>query len=295
MAGCFLALFSWSLIARSSGSGWVQALGAVLGALFLVGLLAPWVALRGAQVVCADALPDAPAGERTPLTLQVDRPLRITPLVPAGVAALAGGPSSGPRPATVELIPDRRGVLTTITVEVASSAPFGLLWWGRRVEVALPVALHVAPRQGAAREVERSVHASAGEAPRRVEALSGEPRGVRPYQPGDPRHGVHWPATAHAGELMVRQWERQVDDPVVIEVSLPPGPIQAEAEAERVMATVGELLARGVPVVLVTVEASGRVQRQVRDRRELGRRMARAITPTLSPPRRRSSDPRGAG
>ncbi len=54
-----------------------------------------------------------------------------------------------------------------------------------------------------------------------VPAGLGDPRGVRPYTSGDPRRSVHWPATAHVGALMVRETERTVEDPVVIDVVLP--------------------------------------------------------------------------
>ena len=82
---------------------------------------------------------------------------------------------------------------------------------------------------------------------------------------------------------MVRERERQTEEPVVIEVTLPADPAEAEAEAERVMAVVARCLARGQPVVLGTLEAEGRCLRQVRDRVDLGRRMARAV-PAPGPP-----------
>jgi hypothetical protein len=88
---------------------------------------------------------------------------------------------------------------------------------------------------------------------------------------------VHWPATSHVGSLMVREKERQTDDPIIVEVVLPPDPEQAEAEAERVMAAVTHHLLRGRSVVLATRESEGRTVRLVRDRIDLGRRLARAV------------------
>ena len=117
----------------------------------------------------------------------------------------------------------------------------------------------------------------------RVPAGSGEPRGVRPYQPGDTRRSVHWPATSHVGSLMVRETERQTDDPIIVDVVLPPDPQQAEAESERVMAALSPYLARGRSVVLATLEPEGRTVRLVRDRVDLGRRLARAVAPAPAP------------
>ena len=79
---------------------------------------------------------------------------------------------------------------------------------------------------------------------------------------------------------MVRERERQNDEPVVIEVVLPRDPGEAEAEAERVMGVVARYLTRGQLVVLGTLEAEGRRVRPVRDRVDLGRRLARAVPPT---------------
>jgi uncharacterized protein (DUF58 family) len=129
---------------------------------------------------------------------------------------------------------------------------------------------------------------STGDAPLRVPAGAGEPRGVRPYQPGDTRRSVHWPATSHVGSLMVRERERQTDDPIIVDVVLPPDPQQAEAESERVMAGVARHLVRGQSVVLATMEAEGRTVRLVRDRIDLGRRLARAVT---SPTRNEAAAP----
>ena len=70
------------------------------------------------------------------------------PAVPAGTWPRR--PAGGPRgPAgRGDVTPERRGVLDAVSVELASCAPFGLLWWAREVEVPLPRPLHVAPRYG---------------------------------------------------------------------------------------------------------------------------------------------------
>ena len=97
-----------------------------------------------------------------------------------------------------------------------------------------------------------------GEAALRVPSTIGEPRGVRPYAPGDPRRAVHWPATSHSGTLMVRESERQTDDPVMVELVLPQDPVAAEEEAHL-----------GV---------------QLRDRVDLARRSIRACGADAHPP-----------
>jgi len=277
VAASVITMAAWTGVAHSSGSGWVQAVGALLGAFLLVGLVAPvWPAAR-ATVACTAAPMDGRAGSPLELTFEADRPIRIRPIFPSGAQRQAGGGQRGRRTVVLAAMPGRRGILDAVVVEVGSSAPFGLLWWARQIEVPLPHLVHVAPRSGPGGGV-RSVHDdSAGEAAPRVPAGVGEPRGVRPYAPGDPRRAVHWPATSHAGILMVRESERTTDDPVFVELVLPRDPAAAEAQAERMMAGVSECLARLQPVVLATTERTGRIVRPVTDRVDLGRRLARSV------------------
>jgi len=277
VAGSIVTLAAWAGVAHSSGSGWVQAVGALLAAFLLVGLVAPvWPAQR-ARVTCTASPFDGQAGRPAELTVEADRPVRIRPVFPRGPDHQAGGRQRGSRSVVLEVTPLRRGVLDAVVVEVGSSAPFGLLWWTREVELPLPRHLHVAPRTRDADDRPVTTRDAVGEAAPRVPSAIGEPRGVRPYRPGDPRRAVHWPATSHAGTLMVRETERPTDDPVLVELVLPREPDAAEAEAERTMAVVAEHLARHRPVVLATREPDGRVVRPVPDRLDLGRRLARAV------------------
>jgi len=279
VAGSLVATVAWAGVAHSSGSGWVQAIGALLAAVLLIGLVMPAVPARRAVVTCTACPSDGEAGRALTLTLSANGPVRIRPRFPVGATARAGGRPHGARTVEVEVVPDRRGMVESVAVEVASCAPFGILWWAREIEVALPRPLYVAPRAGRPDALQTEGDHASGEAPIRVAAVAGEPRGIRPYRSGDARHSVHWPATSHTGTLMVREVERQTDDPLVIDVVLPTDRLEAEAVTERMMATVGRELAVGRPVVLGTLEADGHVTRMVLDRIDLGRRLARAVAP----------------
>jgi uncharacterized protein (DUF58 family) len=284
VAGSVVAVLAWGAVAHSSGSGWVQAVGALLAAVLAIGIVAPAVPARRASVTCTASPSDGQAGLPATLTVTANAPIRLTPRRPAGPPTSAAGPVRGPRAVEVSVTPDHRGVVRTAFVELASCAPFGLLWWAREVEVVLPRPFHVAPRLGEAGPIGTVADAFAGEAVARVPAGVGEPRGVRPYQPGDTRGSVHWPATSHVGSLMVREKERQTDDPIVIDLVLPPDPHEAEAVAERAMAVIGSHLARGRRVLLGTSEPEGPCRRDVRDRVDLGRRLARAVPPVAAQP-----------
>jgi uncharacterized protein (DUF58 family) len=174
------------------------------------------------------------------------------------------------------LLPERRGAYGEVVVEMAGAAPFALLWWTRRVALTLPVELHVSPRLGLAIDVAAREDDSIGDGRQRAAAPIGEPRGIRPYRSGDSRRGVHWPATAHTGRLMVREMEACTAEPVTVTVTLPPDPEAAERIAERALGTVTRLLDRSIPVILETWERQGAVVGAVGDRRQAGRRLARA-------------------
>lgn len=279
VAGSAVAILGWAGVAHSSGSGWVQAVGALLGAVLITGLLAPYVAARRATLTCSACPSDGQAGRPSALTMTANGPLRIRPRYPVGVETAAIGRAYGPRTVEMPITASRRGVIESVFVEVASCAPFGLLWWARDVEVVLPRPLHIAPRLGDPAPLETTTTRSAGDSPRRAPSGVGEPRGVRPYRSGDTRRSIHWPATSHVGALMVREKEHQTDDPIVVDVVLPPDPPAAEAEAERVMSGVAHSLMRGEVVMLGTQETGGRIVRVVRDRIDLGRRLARAVSP----------------
>ncbi len=277
VAGSVVAVCAWAGVAHSSGSGWVQAVGALLAAVLVIGLVAPMVPARRAALTCTACPSDGQAGRTVEVTMEAGGPIRIRPRQPVGPVARASGPARGRRTVEVALVPARRGVIAEVAVEVASCAPFGLLWWAREIWVPLPRPLHVAPRLGEPGPLPTRPESSTGDAPLRIPSGAGEPHSVRPYRSGDTRRSIHWPATSHVGGLMVREKERQNDDPVVVDLDLPADPVAAEAESERVMAALAHHLAGGRPVVLGTVETDGHVMRVVRDRIDLGRRLARAV------------------
>ena len=264
-------VLAWWLVAHSSGQGWVQALGDIVAAGILVGLVGPWLVLRRIRVDLVNAPTDTTAGVPFEVELRASRPARLTPISPAGR-------SSSTTAGTLILVAERRGVCHAVELEVATAAPFGMQWWSRRVTLALPHPLFVAPRRG---------HGGAAHSPRSDASLrdGGAPRGSsygdlrapRPYRPGDSRRMAHWPTTAHTGELMVREMEQPQGPPAEVRVALPPDPVTAETEAGRYLGLVVALLERDVPVLLTTTEHDGTVTAEVADRRDAARRLAAAL------------------
>jgi uncharacterized protein (DUF58 family) len=271
--GTVLALLGWAAVAHNSGAGWVQALGALLAGFLFVGLVAPAFAVRRVRCTVTESPADGRAGHPVSVTVAVSSPVEITARRPAGPPVLAGARRRCP----VELVPAGRGVVTSVDITVASAAPFGLLWWTKRIRLPLPRPLLVAPRVGPPDPATLSSDGTDGEDQRRVDARVGEPRGVRPYRPGDLRHWVHWPATAHSAVLMVREMEQPTSRPVVVQAWLPGDPDAAERAAERALGTVTTELGQGRAVILVTKEDDGVHREAVRGVTDAGRRLARAV------------------
>jgi len=290
-----VSLASWGTVAHNSGSGWVQALGAVVGGVLVVGLAGPAVAVVRARVWCEGAPTDGTVGKAVDVAVAASSRVRITPLDPPGEPVFAGPTArrdrrsdgaARPGLATMVLRPVRRGVIGHVLVEVASAAPFGLLWWTRRVALRLPTEVHVGPRLGAPDPSSAVAGATRGDGTRHVPGDASEVRGVRPYRPGDSRRQVHWPATAHTGALMVRETEAPAARPAQVVAFLPADPDAAERAAARALGTVVSLQRAGVPVVLTTLEPAGVRVAPVTDRRAASRRLARAVPGQPAPPPR---------
>jgi uncharacterized protein (DUF58 family) len=278
----------WWLVAHNGGAGWVQALGDVAFGTLSVGLFGPSLFLAFSRVRVVSAPTDGIAGLPLEVMLDASSRLRIRAVDPIGDEVFVG-PARGRTRSPDErmtLRPNRRGLHDTVTVDVATAAPFALQWWTRRLVLPLPAPLHVSPRCGRPDRPTARVHDDNGDGHEWVPSDMGQPRGAHPYRAGDSRRQVHWRATAHTGELMVRELERPSAEPVTVTVVLPDDPDAAERAAERALGTVVQVLQSGAPVLLTTMEESGPVVAPVTDRRTAGRRLARALGPSLtsSPP-----------
>lgn len=298
-----LAIAVGWLVAHHSGAGWVQVLGDVVFGAVVVGVLGPAAVLARARVAVTVAPLDGTAGRPVRLEVSASTRVRVRPADPPGPDAFAGpvGPGGPPRPAgparparpaaggtgAVTLLPARRGVHDRVVVDLATAAPFGLQWWTRRVVLPLPAPLAVAPRCGrpavpppGAGAGDHDADTAAAVTAAAAAATVGDPRGARPYEPGDHRRHVHWGATAHTGELMVRRHEQPAAAARHVAVTLPPDPEAAERAAEAALGALAALLEAGTPVVLTTTEAGGRRVAPVADRRDAGRRLAAAVDGT---------------
>jgi uncharacterized protein (DUF58 family) len=282
MAVAVAIVGTWWLVAHNSGAGWVQALGDIVFGTLVIGICGPAVILSRVRLALTRVPTDGAAGLPLEVDLTASTRVRIRPVDPPGPQTFAGptwnGRHKGTGSDSVTLLPARRGVHDRIGLDVATAAPFGLQWWTRRVWLPVAAPLHVAPRRGQPVPLPRWLEEEAGERGARLPVEPDEIRGTRQYRSGDSRRHMHWPATAHAGELMVRELEGPAAEPPTVSVRLPADPEDAERVAERALGTVLRLFDRGAPVVLATTEVAGPVTSTVADRRAAGRRLARAVS-----------------
>jgi transglutaminase-like putative cysteine protease/uncharacterized protein (DUF58 family) len=248
--GCGLAVLAYG---RLFGTAELALLGAALVAAVL--LARAWVGLAGGPHIAVRRLPAfAHAGERVHVAVElrplegarpgraafreagVERPCQLLPVTVGGLRVLRGG---------YELGPLQRGLRELGAGELVREDPFGL---ARRVDVTRgSTALTVlAPPL----ELADGVLTGAGDSAfirQRLRSGGHELHGVREHQPGESLRGLHWPATAHHGRLMVKELDDPAGDELAVvldartsgEVGDPP-----DSSFELAVAAAGALVAR---------------------------------------------------
>lgn len=271
-------------IARTTGSGWLIVILTGVAAVVALAAVAPAVGL-GRVTVAVTAPRDATVGRSVEVGIDLGgrpRPLKLRAL---GLDA----PWTGvmlPCRGRLAVIPVSRGVVGEVTVELRCAAPLGLLWWRRRVTVPLARPMEVGPQPVEAALRPPRGGSSQGSSSSGVAAADADAvRTIREYVAGDPIKLVHWPATARAGELVVKELESPRVPMVVVAVDLEGGGAEAvEQAASRAAGLALALLRAGTPVTLLTAEVGGPRRASVVSPAEVGRRLARAVPGALPAP-----------
>ena len=215
-----------TLGAVNSGLNVTYLLACLAITLFFVGVLMPLWSGRG--VDCRREIPEPPyAGEPFDYTLVVtSRRHSVARLV--HILDPLGGPKSEgklavriPPKGTVRIpcvgAPLRRGAYPMPPLEWLSGFPFGLAESGTRLRPGGELLVY--PARGRLARLAASpgkpVAARAG-VPSITGQLTEEFRSLREYHPGDSLRRVHWRASAHRGELHVRELERERFAPMLI-------------------------------------------------------------------------------
>jgi uncharacterized protein (DUF58 family) len=280
LAAVTLAMFG---IARTTGSGWLIVVLTGIGTVVGLAAVLPAFALRRVSVG-VEAPRDATVGRLADFPVELgggNHPLKLRLL---GFEADWSG-AIAPCTGTLAAAPTRRGVAKSITLEVRSAAPIGLVWWSRRVTVELTRPLEVGPRPAIVAAPTPTTGDELGhEAGRLSSVLADAVRTIREYVAGDPIKLVNWAATARTGELMVKELESPDAPSLVIAVDLRGGADDAvEAAASEAAGLAIAALRAGIPVSLLTAEKTGPRAGPVSAPVEVGRRLARAVAGGLPP------------
>ncbi len=268
------------LAARTSGAGWLIVLLSALAGCLVVGVTWPRIALLGARVSVEGPL-DATAGTEVELRVRLTRP---------GLGMLArvgGGTWRGivtDTPVAVAYLPERRGLLHEVEVELACGAPFGLSWQRRRLRAPLRRPVIVAPRAGDGGVRPPNAGSDEGELTAASRHAGDQLRSVRDYAVGDPLRLVHWPATARRGELVVKELESPTRPRLHVVLQLTGGTAADDLAAERAMGVVLRMLATATAVTLLTHGPDGPSRCDVRGPLDAGRALAVAIAGRPAPP-----------
>lgn len=281
-----IAGFSGALYfaARTTGAGWLMVILCVLVAVLVIGIVWPRLALIRVRLD-ATGPTDAVAGDPLTLDLRVTNPglgVRIRPVDPPGAwtAALASAPSA------LVIEPPHRGVLTRITVEVSSAAPFGLVWWRRLLTAPLGRPVDVAPRRGEVPHHTSDRGVIDGATPTHRATVGGDTiRSIREHRPGDSLRMVHWPATARHGSLLVKELDQPERPRLTVLVDLRGDADASERAAEHAMGVICDALEAGIEVTVASMQVEGPVSTRVTSPLDAGRRLARTVTTAApSPP-----------
>lgn len=158
------------------------------------------------------------------------------------------------RPGRIVLAPRRRGVVHGVLVDAVATGPVGLVQCARRQRVPLTTTLTVGPAP-LPHVIEwprpRAVHFGLSDSTPIGDELY---RSVRPYLRGDSRRRVHWKASAHRGDLMVKELEGTGVVVLRIVVSLDGPSAAAEAALGRASFLATSALERGWRTELVTMQ-----------------------------------------
>lgn len=270
------------LIARSAGSGWAVVILAGIMATLAVAAITSLVILVRADTEVGGPR-DATVGSRTLMDLSVRShaigiQARFTE--PAGEWIHVDGPCSG----VASVVPGRRGLLHTVSLEIRCAAPLGLIRWSRRIRIELPRVMEVGPAPLSGAFPEAFLSGAAGDDEPSRGGPGGEMiRSVRAYAHGDPARFVHWASTARRGDLMVKEMEQPERPELVLIVDLMGPYEESEAAASRAAGIATEALRSGIRTTMITAERLGGAVDVVSTRIEVGRRLARAVS-TGPPP-----------
>jgi len=272
-----LAFVAWKVAASTGEAMGVAVCFAALAAIVLDALWAT-IATRRVRLSASVERRDVVVGEVIVIDVVVDGPrqaftVRISE-GSGGLPKVVEAPGNGPLGATTTT----RGVMSGVEIERVSNGFCGLAAISRRERISLPQALYVGPQPLPPAQAFPELGSGVGDGRPRPGPEGDSVRSVRDYVPGDPQRQIHWRASAHHGDLVVKEVALPSAPALTILVDLGVGDEAGERAVRRAGWYTREALRRGYRVMLATHDRTGRVIDAVASVSEINRRLA-VVTP----------------
>jgi uncharacterized protein (DUF58 family) len=212
-------------------AGWVLVVAALLLGVLIVGLILPTRSLKGITVTRTVPVRSF-SGQPVPVRLHVTNAARSMRVLlhfdddflgRSHVAVDTIG-SGATRTYEASRTGARRGVHDSGTVVLESGAPFGVLTVKQTSRIASPIVVYPAVYSAEAWVLR-------GPAGWPAPSALGDVSTVRDYKSSDPLRHIHWRSTAKRGQLMVREFDREVHASTAVFADVPADLDHADAVA----------------------------------------------------------------
>ena len=228
--GAFIGAWAVGVaIARLTGAAAVVLLlvGALVG---FVGLaIAGWWRLRSVEIVGITAPRVTTVGDPTAVIIDHHDPSTSRADVWLDIDGVRVAVEPGCS-ATVEVTPERAGVIRSLPITLLSAGAPGCIWWKRRVVHSIDP-IHVAPRSVGPRvAIDRIASPTLGETAPGDGAKTGDVDGSRPWRPGESEQAIHWPSTMRSGEVIAHDRTPESDTRWHVDLDADPGRLRYTLE-----------------------------------------------------------------
>ncbi len=227
-------MFALIGVARASGSGWVQVVGAIVSSLIFLGIVAPMIISLTNKLYIIGVPHFLIANSLNAITIKSQKTCRIT-TDHGNVEFL-----SPKTPSPIQFTPHYMGRLSELSVIVSTAAPFGIVWWYRKIVFKFDHEILVLPPASKPDYV-FSLMKNDSENQWRLNTR-GEIRGSRDYVSGDSLRSANWKTTAHVGKLQIKEFEVTSSQIYSVYANFYGTLDEIESRAEQIMGTVEYLL-----------------------------------------------------
>jgi|GEM_PF-4881440 len=271
-----ICLFGFFIAAHESGSGFVQAMGALLLGMVLANFIMSFYILQKAEIKIISAPYDGTTGQALSIELLANKNIQLD-LFLGGKNKIAIAKNTK---TSLLLRPAHYGLLQEVSFFAFSSYPFGIIRLYRKINCNLCSPLHIAPLP-----LNPDGNISGGdtldtrEGALSLKSVSGDLRSLSPYRTGDAVSSISWPKSAQTQQMLVKVHENPQNYlRCKIKLETPSDRERAEIYLGEKLALIIKLIQANYELIIETNDAEkGMIENQVRSIPEAKRLIARSI------------------